>query len=96
MAAKSRRLTKQQWHELVKEQAVGSLTREAFCKSRSINKHTFSYWQQKFKSALPPALSPATPDFIEIKRPSTGELCAAGWDVELALGKGIILRLRVS
>lgn len=96
MANKSQRLTKQQWQALVPEQATSGLSREVFCKTRKLNKHTFCYWQQKLRSIALPASSKDAADFIEIKRPAVDEHCDAAWDVELALGKGITLRLRVS
>lgn len=96
MATKSQRLTKQQWQTLVSEQATSGLSREAFCKARNLNKHTFCYWQQKLKSVVLPAPDERAADFIEIKKPAVDECCDAAWDVELALGKGITLRLRVS
>lgn len=96
MAGKSPRLTRHEWQALIQEQADSGLTRESFCKSRNINMHTFCYWQQKLKPIMIPASSVTAPGFIEIKRPPSSELCAQAWDVELSLGKGVTLRLRVS
>lgn len=95
MAHKRQRLTQQQWHALVREHAHSGMSRESFCRSRNINKHTFSYWQQKLKQNAEPAPVRPAAHFIEVKQPPNAPRSEA-WDVELTLGHGITLRLRVA
>lgn len=96
MARKSPRLTPQQWQALVQEYAHSGMPRESFCRSRNINKHTFSYWQQKLKQNAAPASARPASHFIEVKQPPSNVPRMDAWDVELTLGQGITLRLRVS
>ena len=62
----------------------------SFCKARGVPLKTFQVWRRKF--GLTAAAARGKPGgFVEIAAAS-----GPGWDVELSLGDGVVLRLRRS
>jgi putative transposase len=78
-----------QWARLVAEQAESGLSQRAFCARRRIAYGSFCGWRRKLQGE-----SPSTRDetaFLEVEVQPDLE---AGWDVELDLGEGVVLRMR--
>ena len=52
-----RRFSREQWEEIVKEQAASGLSIVAFCGQKEISPHTFYVWRQRFaeRAGNPPA-----------------------------------------
>ena len=75
-----------EWEQLVTEYEKSGQSRRIFCAYKSIPLSSFGYWCTKLKRETPAA------GFIEL----TPAPACAGWDVELELGAGVVLRLRRS
>ena len=92
---KSRR-SPEQWRRLIEQQQAGHQSIKAFCQEQGIAYATFLYHKRKLAESTPEqgALPPAPvgeSGFIEVQAPEAG---GRWWDVELALGDGIVLRVR--
>ena len=87
-----------QWKALLKEFNQSGLTRSAFCKKHRIATSSLYRWQQLFAEQSGGGLS----DFIDVTQPLADTPLSSpvpvrdnDWQVELELGAGIVLRLRV-
>lgn len=95
-----RRLSPAQWQALFERFEAGNENVTAFCRRHGVSKSSFHRWRRKL--AEPPPSTPPIeaeidePAFIEVGSLADGQAgpVAAAWDVELALGDGIVLRLR--
>ena len=79
-----------EWRALMAEYEHWDGTQVAFCRARGISRKTFHAWRRRFGLAHRPK-SAGSGRFVEIAPAS-----APGWDVELELGGGVVLRLRRS
>ena len=88
-AASSR--SRSEWQELVAAYERRSVSRRAFCLEAGISPTTFDYWRKKLRGGSKPA-TPA--GFVELGPVRVaGEPALPGWEVELTLGDGMVLRL---
>lgn len=91
---KWQRRTAGQRKELLERQAASGQSIEAFCRGESITTASFYRWRKQL-SQIAGAVevnrsdSSPTPAFVDL-----GDLGGGGWEVELALGDGVVLRLR--
>ena len=92
-----------QWKDLVVRQECSGLDERAFCREEGVGYSTFRRWRNRLKERRPNDRSPAasqtdapvsdTGEWIGL--PIAGEAALGrGWDVELELGGGIVLRVR--
>ncbi len=88
--------TADQWRQIVGEFHRSSLTRSEFCKQQGIAPSGLYHWQRKFEQeVLSARYNEGT--FIEIQPPSGGGAAMSqAWDVELELGQGRVLRVRMA
>lgn len=93
---KRRRRTAEQWRELLERQAASGQNVEAFCRSVSVTTASFYRWRKQLSKTVGDVeattqATSATPAFVEL-----GALGGGGdrWELELALGAGMVLRLR--
>lgn len=91
MAKQSRRAgrrgrTPGEWEELIGRFEQSGLSRKRFCAEASVPVSSLDYWRGKLRRERPAATS----GFIELPAISTD----SGWDVELELGGGVVLRVR--
>ena len=70
----------EEWRELLADFDLHEGTKAEFCRHRGISPGSLSYWRGKCGTA----------GFVRIEAPAL----APGWDVELELGDGMVLRLR--
>jgi transposase-like protein len=63
-----------------------TVTRRAFCVEVGVAPSTLDYWRRKLRDE-----GSAGAGFIELAAGS--EVCRSAWEVELALGDGVVLRL---
>ena len=92
---KWQRRTLGQWKALLERQAASGQSIEAFCREESITTASFYRWRKQL--SLTPQRreensnrSSSAPAFVDL-----GALGGdSGWELELALGDGVILRLR--
>lgn len=72
-----------EWQRLVAEYEQSGLTRKAFCAARGLRVSSLGYWRTRLGRAA------ADTGFVELPAPGGN-----GWEVELSLGAGLVLRLR--
>jgi hypothetical protein len=78
--------TRSDWEELIGKFERSGLSRQRFCMDASIPVSSFDYWRRKLRRERT-ALAPGFIELPSISSPS-------GWDVELELAGGMVLRLR--
>jgi len=78
--------TRPDWEALIAKYERSGLSRKRFCEQASISVSSLDYWRQRLRSE--PRRRAAA--FIEL----SGVTASPGWDVELELGGGAVLRLR--
>ena len=93
--AKRVKRSRSQWKALLKEFNTSGLSKTAFCKKHRIATSSLYRWQQILSQGT------VDTDFIDITEPLSitpapppVHECDNNWQVELALGAGIVLRLR--
>jgi hypothetical protein len=97
---KWRRRTASQWRRLLERQAQSGQSVEAFCRDRSISPGSLYRWRRQL-SGEPAAIAaaaqsaPAEPAFVDLGALGVGGSGGdRGWELELSLGGGVVLRLR--
>ena len=83
--ARRQQRSEEWWRAVVERQAASGLSRKAFCEREGIGRSSFEKWRGRLASETPASR------FVEVT-PAISP--TAGWDVELALPGGIVLRLR--
>jgi len=79
-----------EWRALMAEFEHWDGTQVSFCRARGVSRKTFQGWRRRL--GLTTGRRRGKPGgFVEIAPPP-----APGWDVELSLGGGVVLRLRRS
>jgi transposase-like protein len=74
------------WERLLAAYERRTVTRRAFCVEAGVAPSALDYWRRKLKEE-----GSATAGFMELAAGS--EAGRSGWEVELALGDGMVLRL---
>ncbi|HEY5658182.1 MAG TPA: IS66 family insertion sequence element accessory protein TnpB [Myxococcota bacterium] len=87
MRARRVRRDRAQWQRLIEEQGASGLTQQAFCTRRRVAYATFCTWKRRLRDEV----NGQPPGFVEV---DLDEAPMPGWDVELELGEGIVLRVR--
>ena len=85
-----------QWQSLLDDFHRSGLTKVAFCKQHGVAASSLNRWQQMLEG------QPDGGDFVDVTEPlsrtssvpSPGSHGDNGWEVELALGNDIVLRIR--
>ena len=79
-----------EWRRLMSDFEVWDGSQASFCEARGVSLKTFQNWRRRL--GLITRSGGGTPDgFVELAVSS-----APGWDVELSLGDGVVLRVRRS
>ena len=77
-----------QWSRLIAEQSGSGLSQRRFCEDRGLSYSTFSVWRRRVASGE----GEEAAGFVEVTvEPPRRE---PDWDVELALGNDVVLRIR--
>ncbi len=79
-----------EWRVLFAEFERCDGTQASFCETRGVALNTFHLWRGRLGLASGSA-SPGSVGFVQLSPPTV-----SGWDVELSLGDGVVLRLRRS
>ena len=85
-----------QWQALVEEFEASGLSQRAFCQEAGVSYGTFTRWRRRLLGTctrIPPTLPPADL-FVELSGGPVSPAAGAAWDVELQLGRDVVLRLR--
>lgn len=85
-----------QWHKLFDEYRASGLSQNAFCAREGVAYASFCTWRRKLASSTIEApVAHGLPAFVEVTPSTDAEPCSLpGWDIELALGDEVVLRLR--
>ena len=88
--------TPDQWQLLFDRFEHSGQTREQFCHEQGISLSSFSRWRTKLrKQTLVQPTSNDVPLFTELTSAVQPKgVPVSGWDIELQLGAGVVLRLR--
>lgn len=91
------RYSAEQWQQLIEQQASSGQSQVAFCAAHGLSTTTFQHWKRRLRDELT-ASSPSAAGalFTPLLEPgvTSEETSERGWDIELALGDGICLRIR--
>ena len=81
-----------EWQQIIADYQRSGLTQEAFCEQTALAKSTFNKWRKRLETQ-PAAIESPTP-FIDLSTlvPRNG---TPRWEIELDLGNGIRLSVRV-
>jgi putative transposase len=85
-----------QWQTFVDQFEASGLTQRAFCQQTGISYGTFSRWRRQLKVVhdQPPRALQTSDLFVEVSADATSTSATPAWDVELQLGRDVVLRLR--
>ncbi len=91
---KRRRRSKAQWLALFEAQADSDLSVEHFCDVRGLSVAAFRHAQTRYNERAATSMLAALQreEFVELALPAP--VHTGGWDIELALGADVVLRLR--
>jgi hypothetical protein len=97
------RRSPEQWRAIFTQFESSGLSAPVFCQQQNIAYGTFQRWRQQMESE-PGASRPAAADWLPIhltdaevqQQASTAAAPAAGWDIELALPGGVVLRMKAA
>ena len=84
-----------QWREVMARYERGAESQTAFCVREGVALSTFQYWRARLNKQAAPAASAATTPhqalpFVELLTGANG----GAFDIELDLGRGVVLRMR--
>jgi len=88
------RKTRSQWQAIITEFAQSPLSARTFCTDHDLAYGTFAKWRGRFAKPLQDKAEFA--QLIELVQPVSSEPGAEDWQVELALGNGMTLRLKTA
>ncbi len=74
-----------EWSGIMADFERSGLSQREFCESRGLSSKTFSNWRCRLRPGC------GKGSFVELAPP-----VSSGWDVELDLGDGVVLRVRRS
>ena len=74
-----------EWTSIIADFERSGLSQREFCESRELSLKTFGNWRRRL------CLGGGKGSFVELSPPAV-----SGWDVELDLGDGVVLRVRRS
>jgi transposase-like protein len=74
----------EEWKVIVERYDRSELGRQAFCRREGLSATTFDKWRRRVRS------EGSKPGFIELTRGAE----SSGWELEVALPGGVVLRLR--
>ena len=82
------RRSRSDWQQLIDEQARSGQSQRAFCAARALSAKSFQHWKRQLAATA----APAAP-WVELGALPERPVISA-WELELALGDGVCLRLR--
>ena len=92
---KGRRRSQQEWRQLLVRQEASGTGVEAFCRAESVSGGSFYRWRRRLSEGADQPRSPAggypSGTFFDLGTLAGG---SGRWELELALGGGLVLRLR--
>jgi len=85
-----------QWQALIARAEQSELSVTEFCRRESVSTASFYTWRNRLRPIAEPVSTPAADSsaFIELGTFDQAKDSTRGWDIELDLGAGMVLRLR--
>lgn len=80
------RRTAEQWHAILEEFGASDLDRKTFCERKGLRREALRRAELRLSQSEPVSMP-----FVELAAPAADPV--RGWDVELDLGEGLVLRL---
>ena len=93
----SGRRSRREWQSLLERAERSPLSVTAFCATQGVSTASFYLWRKRLGAdvGVPAAVPAAFLDLGELEAQAGGGAeRVGGWEVELALGDGLVLRLR--
>ena len=91
------RRSRAQWQSLIARAERSPLSVRAFCAAQGISTASFYLWRQRLGEDQE-RQAPAAASFLDLgalaAQAGAGAEGGGGWEIELALGDGLVLRLR--
>jgi hypothetical protein len=91
------RRSRAEWQSLIARAEGSPLSVRAFCAAQGVSTASFYLWRKRLGAGIEPA-QPVAARFLDLgelaAHAGAGAEGAGGWEVELALGDGLVLRLR--
>ena len=89
------RRSRDDWASLISEQAESGLSQRAFCESRHLSVSTFCNAKRRAAAAVTDEAPGVGDDFVPVVFDTEASVpTAQRWSIELALGSGVVLRIR--
>jgi hypothetical protein len=92
------RRSRGQWQSLIARAERSPLSVRAFCAAQGISTASFYLWRKRLGVEREQEEAPGAASFLDLgalaAHAGAGADCASGWELELALGDGLVLRLR--
>jgi hypothetical protein len=89
------RRSREEWARLISEQAESGLSQRAFCRSRHLSVSTFGNAKRRARAATRDRAAGVAGEFVPVTFDTGASQSAAErWDIELALGSEVVLRIR--
>lgn len=80
------RRTPKEWYTILEDLEASGLDRKAFCERKGLRREALRRAERRLRQTEPTEMS-----FVEVSTPPAAPM--RGWDVELELGDGLVLRL---
>lgn len=98
VAGRRIRRNRKAWQAVMRRYETSGQSQVAFCRSQGLALSSFSRWRQRLAAETgvfdkPVATAAAEAMFLEVQRPAVA-VAPAGWELELQLAEGVVLRLR--
>jgi|ABPQ01.1.fsa_nt_gi hypothetical protein len=92
------RRSRAQWQTLIERGERSPLGIGAFCHAEGVSTASFYSWRKRLRESAPEdgsaAVGAPAPAFLDLGALHGADGDAGRWDIELALGDGVVLRLR--
>jgi hypothetical protein len=92
----SGRRGRREWQSLIERAERSPLSVRAFCAEQGVSTASFYLWRKRLGVDIE-QVPPAAASFLDLgelaAHARAGADCAGGWELELALGDGLVLRL---
>jgi hypothetical protein len=85
ISARPVRRSPAEWQAVISKHERSGLSRLAFCRREGIPPTSFDKWKRRLWARRPAA------EFVDVTSPTIGP---TGWEVEVTLPNGVVLRIR--
>ena len=82
------------WLALFEAQARSGLSQQKFCKRQGVSASAFYNAKSRYRPKALALSDSSVSEFVAVELPA--QCATTGWDVELALGDDVVLRIRKS